>query len=186
MKLYGKHISQYVEEPSLLLLDRASSHTSHEVKEYLEAFLTKDGEQLLTVLYLPPKTAFVLSPLDNGAISAFKQHFYTLDRSTFTLKKSAVKLAWDSVSNESLLNICINCGLSGDESLTAIRQRFEANVHGVIPEKFADCVELFDRWSAGVVLVAGADRHRSVELNPPQQLEDGTMDGGKWIEWGSQ
>ena len=59
MKKYRDHISQYVTEPSLILLDRASSHTSNEAKEYLEDFLTKDGQDLFKVVLLPAKTAFL-------------------------------------------------------------------------------------------------------------------------------
>ena len=186
MKKYGEHISRYVEEPSLLILDRASSHTSREVIDDLQDYVTPDGEQLLKVLLLPPKTAFLLSPLDNGAISAFKQHFYSFDRSNFALKKAAVKLAWDAVSNESLLNICKNCGLNGDDPLPSIHEKLEKNVHGFIPEKLKPSLELYDQWSAGAISVDGADLHRGVELDRPKQLEDGTLDGFRWIERGTQ
>ena len=186
MKQYGDHISRYVTEPSLLILDRASSHTSREVINDLEEYLAPDGNQLFKVLLLPPKTAFLLSPLDNGANSAFKQHFYKYDRSTFPLKKTAVKLAWDAVSNESLLNICKNCGINGDESISSIRKRFEKEVHGVIPEELLPSLELFDVWKAGTISVDGADLHRGVELCRPVQLDDGTLDGFRWIEWGTQ
>jgi len=64
MKKYADHVSQYVTEPSLLLLDRASSHTSKEVIEYFEDFLTGDGQALFKVLLLPAKTAFLVSALD--------------------------------------------------------------------------------------------------------------------------
>jgi DDE superfamily endonuclease len=154
MKLYADHISQRVDEPSLLILDRLSSHTSGEVRDYIEDYVTPDGQQLFTVLLLPPKTAFLLSPLDNGANSAFKQHFYKYDRSTFPLKKSAVKLAWDAVSNETLSNICNNCGLASSETLQAIRKRFEKEVHGMIPEKLQPSQELFEQWKAGAILVS--------------------------------
>ena len=185
MKKYGDHISQYVKEPSLILLDRASSHTSNEVKEYLEDFLTKDGQDLFKVILLPAKTAFLVSPLDNGVIGAFKKHFYNHDRSTFPLKKSAVKLAWDEVSNESIVNICRNCGLAGDESLQTTRDRFEKEVQGMVPEKLKPSLELYDQWIGGTVSVPGANHQRGVELNRPSQLDDGTLDGIRWIEWGA-
>ena len=185
MMEYGAHISQYVTKSSVLLLDRASSHTSKDVIADLEDYLDPEGNQLFKVLFLPPKTAFLLSPLDNGANSAFKQHFYKYDRSTFTLKKAAVKLAWDAVSNESLLNICKNCGLTGNEPLSSIRRRFERNVRGVVPEELESSLHLFELWKAGAVSVEGAELHRGVELQRPLQVEDGTLDGLKWIEWGT-
>ena len=185
MKKYADHVSQYVTEPSLLLLDRASSHTSKEVIEYFEDFLTGDGQALFKVLLLPAKTAFLVSALDNGVIGAFKQHFYRYDRSTFPLKKSAVMLAWDAVSNDSIANISRNCGLAGDESLQAIRERFEREVHGMVPEKLQSSLELYEQWIGGAVSVPVADLQRGVELTHPSQLDEGTLDGIKWIEWGA-
>ena len=181
--MYADHISQYVTEPSLLVLDRASCHTSREVRDYIEDFLTADGQTLLETLLLPPKTAFLLSPLDNGAIGAFKQRFYSYDRSTFELKKSAVKLSWDAVSNKSLQNFAIQCGLDDTESLSSIRTRFEENVHGFIPEEHQPSLELFEQWNAGAVLVEGAQLKRGVKLQRPTQLPEGNVI--KWKEWGT-
>lgn len=186
MKKYVEHISHYVEEPSLLILDRASSHTSREVLYEIEDYLTADGRPLLKPLLLPAKTAFLLSPLDNGAISAFKQHFYDYDRSTFEKKKIAVKLAWDEVSNDSLLHFAIQCGLNGNDSLSAIRDRFEKNVHGFIPEELQESLDFFEMWDARAVEVDGTENHRRVERKPPVQLEGSTMDGIKWVAWGAQ
>jgi hypothetical protein len=186
MKVYADHIAQYVTKPSLLILDRASSHTSRVFIDYVEAFLTADGEQNFEVLLLPAKTAFLVSGLYNGANSAFKQHFYKYDRSTFPLKQSAVKLAWDAVSNESLANISDHCGLNANESMSSIHQRFENEVHGVIPEKLVPSLELYEQWIAGSISVDGAYLHRGVELERPMQMNDGTMDGIKWVEWGTR
>jgi len=185
MMKYVDHIIPYVEEPSLLLLDRASSHTAHRTRDYIESFLTEDGRQLLHVEYIPPKAAFLVSPLDNGVNAAFKQHFYKYDRSTFPLKKSAVKLAWDKVTNDSILNICRGCGLDEGTSLRTIRTSFEKNVHGVTPEKLKGSLELYDMWKSGVIAIDGAHLHRGVEYSYPLQLDDGTIAGYKWIEWGA-
>jgi len=184
MAKYVDHLVGYVQEPSLLLLDRASCHTANITKAYIESFLTQDGRQLLHVEFIPPKAAFLVSPLDNGVNSAFKQHFYTYDRSTFLLKKSAVKLAWDKVSNASILNICKGCGLDGHTSLRTLRASFEKNVKGIIPKNLENELELYDRWKSGNIVIDGADLQRGVEYFRPQQLNDGTMDGYKWIEWG--
>lgn len=185
MKKYGDHIAPYFTEPCLLLMDRASSHTSRDARNDLLRWKTADGRQLFKILLMPPKTAFLVSPLDNGAISAFKQHFYDYDRSTFVLKKSATKLAWDDVSSESLRNFAIQCGFDSTEDISSIRSRFEKNVYGVIPEHSKESYELFDQWKSGAIAIDGADLKRSVELSRPQQLDDVIMDGVKWIEWGA-
>jgi len=184
MMKYADHLVGYVEEPSLLILDRASSHTARLTKEYIESFLTQDGLQLLHVEYIPAKAAFLVSALDNGVNAAFKQHFYTYDRSTFELKKSAVKLAWDKVTNDSILNICKRCGLDEQTSLRTIRASFEKNVRAPIPEKLKGALELYDMWKSGNIAIDGADLQRGVVYSSPHQLDDGTMDGYKWIEWG--
>jgi hypothetical protein len=183
MKKYAEHISIYAKEPSLIILDRASCHTSKTVIAELESYLTPDGRQLFKVLLIPPKAAFLVSALDNGVISAFKQHFYQYDRSSFGLKKCAVKLAWDEVSNDSILNICKSCGLHGDVRLSSIRSKFEKNVLGLIPEILTPSLELYDQWKVGEISIVGANLGRGVQYVRPRQLDDGTLDGIKWIEW---
>lgn len=184
MKRYIDHIASYVSESSLLLLDRASSHTSGEVLADIARWKTNDGHPLFKVLLLPPKTAFLLSPLDNGAISAFKKHFYNYDRSSFLLKQTAMKLAWDEVSNESLRNFAIQCGIDSSEPLSTIRSRFKKNVHGFIPEQLESSFDLYEAWIAKAIEVDGTQLHRGVELSPPMQLDEGALDGIKWITWG--
>jgi len=186
MKEYVDHITPFLSEPCLILLDRASSHTSKEVLEYMKQWKTAKDDQLLIPLLMPAKTAFLLSPLDNGANSAFKAHFYRLDRSTFALKKNAVRSAWDSVSNESLRNICKNCGLLGDETLQSIRDRFMKEVRGVVPEQLEYSLELFEAWMGGSIRVEGAELHRGVMLERPAQTDDSTLDGRKWVGYGGK
>ena len=183
MQKYAKHIAYYPNEPSLLLLDRASSHTSKKTIAELEEYLTADGRQMFKVMFIPHKAAFLVSPLDNGVIAAFKQHFYSYDRSTFELKKSAAKLAWDEVSNDAIENICSECGLDPDVPLLTICEKFEKNVHGFLPEKLKPYEKLYDQWIAGAIVIVGADLGRGVEYARPVQLDDGTLDGIKWIEW---
>jgi hypothetical protein len=184
MKKYADHISDYVTKPSLLLLDRASCHTSKQFIDYIESFLTLEGKQKFKVLLLPAKTAFLISPLDNGTNSAFKNHFYSYDRSTFALKKSAVVRAWADVDNEAIRNFSKSCGLTEELSLLSLQKKFEKNVHGFIPEQLADAVEFFDMWKSGAIKVAGAKLHRGVKLRRPVQPNDSTLDGCQWVEWG--
>lgn len=103
------------------------------MRQHIESKHTTAGEPLLIPILLPPKTAFLISPLDMGAIGAFKAHFSKLDRSNLERKKEAAQQAWDQVSNDTLGNIFQNCGITGSEPLEAIRQRFCACVIGVVP-----------------------------------------------------
>lgn len=185
MLQYVHHIHWYVQEPSLLILDRLASHRSKKVIEHIEQYRTADDRQMFKVLLLPPKTAFLLSPLDNGVNSTFKKYFHTFDRSTFELKKYAVTRAWAKVKTESIANFASACGVDGKQSLSTLRTQFEKNVLGIVPEKFLPSLELYDRWTAGEFDVEGANLHRGVELQRPLQLEDSTMDGITWVEWGS-
>jgi hypothetical protein len=186
MKKYAKHISHYPSKPSLLLLDRASSHTSKKTIAELEDYLTPDGQQMFKVILIPPKAAFLVSPLDNGVIASFKQHFYRFDRSTFELKKSSAKLAWDAVSNDAIKNICRNCGLDPEVPISTIREKFEKNVHGLLSKKLKPFLQLYDQWKAGAIVIDGADLGRGVAYSRPTQLDDGTLDGIKWIEWNTE
>lgn len=184
MKDYILHISQYVEETSLLVMDRLSSHTSAKVRRYIESFTLPSGERTFIPILLPPKTAFLISPLDMGAISAFKSHYHKLDRGTLDLKLRSVSQAWDTVSNESLRNICYNCGVVGKVTFRTLRKRFMKEVVGTVPEKLEDYHNFYDAWAAGYVVVEGASRGRGVELQHPQQLSEAFLDGVYWNNFG--
>ena len=64
MKEYIDHLAQYVREPSLLIMDWLSAHKAGEVRQHIESKHTTAGEPLLIPILLPPKTAFLISPLD--------------------------------------------------------------------------------------------------------------------------
>lgn len=184
MKEYIDHVAQFVEEPSLLLMDRLSSHKAGEVIQHIQTKRTATGEQLLTPILLPPKTAFLISPLDMGAIGAFKTYFYKLNRSTLELKKSALQQAWDQVSNDALRNIFQNCGITGEETLDSLRPRFMKGVAGAVPQELEEALEFFDSWESGAINVDGASRGRGVTLETPQQLQQAHLDGHYWSKFG--
>lgn len=186
MKLYIQHVAEYVQKQSLLVMDRLSSHTSAEVRRYIESFYLPNGERMFYILLLPPKTAFLISPLDMGAIAAFKAHYHRLDRSTLQLKEAAVYDAWNKVSNDALTNICHNCGVVGEEPLDSLRQRFLKEVTGIVPAAAADHLDFYDAWASGAVEVVGAHRARGVTLEKPRQLEDGYLDGCHWTNFGGR
>lgn len=184
MKLYIDHLANYVTKTSLLVMDRLSSHTSAQIRRYIESFALPSGERMFYLLLLPPKTAFLISPLDMGAISAFKSHFHQLDRSTLQLKRTAMNEAWDQVSNEALINICRNCGVIGEEDIESLRARFLKQVVGLVPEIVAQHLDYYDAWSSGCIDVDGANLGRGVTLEKPLQLEEGYLDGRRWTNFG--
>ena len=184
MMEYIDHIANYVQEPSLLIMDRLSSHKSGEVIRYICSKKTNNGDQLLYPILLPAKTAFLISPLDMGAIGAFKSHYYRFDRTTIDLKKRAMVQAWAAVSNETLKNICRNCGIIGEESLQSLRSRFMKDVVGIVPEELEEVWDYYDAWKSGLIEVEGASRGRGVTLEIPQQLPEADLDGQYWIKYG--
>lgn len=181
---YIDHIAQYVQEPSLLLMDRLSSHTAGAVRRHIETKMTADGQRLFIPIYLPAKTAFLISPLDMGAIAAFKAHYYRFDRSAIELKLRAVHAAWATVSNESLRNICLNCGIVGEETIDSLRQRFMAQVVGAVPAELEAYADFYDSWKSGAIEVEGASRGRGITLELPEQLPEGCLDGVYWTHYG--
>ena len=177
---YIDHLDQYVMEPSLLCLDRLSSHTAKAVKKHLSTKLTADGEEKFIPIYHPTKTSFLCSPLDMGTIANFKQNFYGLDRSTIEDKISAVYQAWDGVSNQSLRNILLNSGVVGEETIQSLRQRWMKEVVGAVPPELEETLDFYDAWRAGYIEVEGVARGRGVDYEKPRQLPEGRMDGVYW------
>lgn len=181
---YIDHISHYISETSLLITDRLSSHTAGLVRAHIDQKKTADGSPLLIPIFLPPKTAFLISPLDMGAIAAFKSHFNKFDRSTIQLKLRAVRDAWDQVSNKALVNIFANCGLIGEESLESLRHRFSKDVGSLIPQELEELKTFYDAWISGSINIEGAKLHRGVRLSRPSQLSEGFLDGVYWTNFG--
>jgi hypothetical protein len=186
MKEYIDFISQYIHEPSLLVMDQLSSHCALAGTNYIQSKLTANGQQLLFPILLPPKTAFLISPLDMGVISAFKAHFKKLDRTTLNTKKKAVNRALSKVTGESIVNIWQNCGIIGEESLETIRSRFMKEVGGLVPEGLEDYLEFFDMWESRVINVEGVHRGRGEILQTPQFLPDTQPTGRRWTNYGGK
>jgi hypothetical protein len=181
---YIDHLAGYVHDTSLLIMDRLSSHKSERVLSYIREWKNEDGSPKLIPLLLPPKSAFLISPLDMGAISAFKANFYRFDRSTIDFKVRAMLQAWEEVSNDSLVNIWENCGLVGKESFASIRERFMKEVVGVVPEEFAELCDFYEAWKNGVIDVDGTTRGRRVTLAIPHQITEAYLDGEYWTNYG--
>jgi hypothetical protein len=185
MKHYINHIAQYIQKHSVLLMDRASSHTSKDTLRYIATKKLNDGTQMFTVKFFGPKAAFLVSPLDMGAIAKMKSTFYTLDRSTLAMKHRAVLAAWKSVSNDDLCAYFLNCGIIGEESIASIRDRFHKQIRSGIPPQFEEIWDFYDGWKSGSYQVEGISAIRGVPLEAPAQLLEGELDGGYWSNYGS-
>lgn len=181
---YIDHISKYVQETSLLVMDQLSSHTAGAVRRHIETKMTRDRQRLLIPIFLPAKSAFIISPLDMGAIAAFKSHYCRLNRSTTQLKLRAAYQAWNAVTNEALVNICLNCGVIGDESIESLRKRFMESVVGSVPRELEKLADFYDSWKSGTIEVEGATRGRGIKYENPQQLQQGHLDGIYWTNFG--
>lgn len=184
MIAYIDHIASYVQQPSLLLMDRLSSHSSSRVKSHINSKTLPNGEAMFIPLYFPAKASLLISPLDMGAIFAFKAQFYRLDRATIQKKLLAVRQAWDAVSNETLSNICLNCGIIGEETIESLRSRFLKEVVSEVPEELVDYHNFYEAWKNGVFNVEGATRGRGIVLEAPSQLKESNMDGVYWNKFG--
>lgn len=180
MKKYLDFLVDYIEEPSVLVMDRLSSHASKSTLEYARSKRLPSRDQALEVILLPPKTAFLVSPLDNGAFSAFKGHFYQKDRSTLELKFAAARQAWQEVSNDSLRGIIRHCGLDPNEELDSIRRRFAELVEGTVPPKFVDLWDQYLLWNSGSLHISGAHRGRGISFDQPNIALDSALDGLAW------
>jgi hypothetical protein len=161
MTNYIDHLSEYVSKSSLVIMDRLSSHTSKKFLRYFESKRTADGRQKFIPFLLNPKTAFLISPLDNSAIGDFKRKFYKYDRSTLKLKEAAAYHAWNQVSNRALRGYIADCGIVGNEDTSSILFRFMKKVKGGIPEK----TWMFGRSMKGGVM--GPTLSRASRLHEP-------------------
>jgi hypothetical protein len=186
MKEYIDFICYHIHEHSLFVMDQLSSHCALAVTNYIQSKLTANGQQLLIPILLPPKTSFLVSPLDMGVISAFKAHFKKLDRATLHLKKKAVCAALNEVSQESIANIWQNCGITGDESFESIRGRFLKELGGLVPEGHEDYLEFFDMWESRAINVEGVHRGRGEILQTPQYLPGTQPTGRRWTRFGGK
>jgi len=119
-----------------------------------------------------------------GSISAFKTYYYRLNRSTIADKMNAVTQAWDSVSNDALRNICINCGIVGEETIDSLRGRFMKETTGLVPAELESLRDYYDAWKSGHIEVEGATRGRGITLENPNQLPEGHLDGIYWTKFG--
>lgn len=184
MKKYIDHVSEYVREQSLFIMDRLSSHTSKAVLQYLKAKKTAARIQQFIPVLMKPKTAFLISPLDNAAIGLFKQKFYNYDRTTIELKEAAAYHAWHDVSNAALRAFIKECGIVGTESVDSLLTRFMKEVRGGIPEKNANVWSFYEAWRFGAISVEGVPSPRGSPLAIPQQLEEAELDGEYWCSYG--
>ena len=184
MKLYIDDLVKQLQEPSVLIMDRLSAHTSKVVQTYIKSAKLPDGRKALTPLLLPAKTAFLISPLDMGAIAAFKSHYYKFDRSTPSLKLFAARQAWSMISSDHIKNFFQNCGIIGEWKSSELNWHIISQVQSGVPEELEEIQDFYDSWKSGAVVVEGATARRVHEDTVPLQLPEGELDGVYWHYWG--
>ena len=185
MKVWADSLDSNVEEPTRLLMDRLSSHTSREVRNYIEAKRCKDGRQKFKVMLLPPKGAFLVSPLDNGFFSYWKSKFYKFDRSTFPLKMAAAKETWKLVDSEDVVAFFRGCYLTGKKREDTLRRELLELVDATIPEELQEHADYHEAWANGSFTVDGISAPRAIPFERPTLPEDDALDGVYWREWGA-
>lgn len=185
MKEYADHLDRYVDEPTRLVMDRLSAHTAKSSRDYIEAKKCTDGRQKFKTLLLPPKGAFLISPLDFGFFSYYKSEFYKYDRSTPELKFWAANQVWKKVDPNKVVEFFRKCHLIGREKVGTLRQQLHELVRSSVPEELEDVVDFYDGWLSGAFEVDGVAAPRELPFELPMQLDEAGLDGIYWNKWGS-
>jgi hypothetical protein len=184
MKEYADHLDRFVDEPTILIMDRLSSHKSKEVRLYFESKRTTDNRQKFKIMLLPPKAAFLISPLDFGFFGYWKGIYYKFDRSTPQLKRFAAAQSWKLVDLNKIPDFFRACHLVGNESEDTLRRELGKHVRRGIPEDLEEVWDFYDGWRAGSYTVDGVSCPREIPLEKPMQLLDSDLDGVYWVNWG--
>ncbi len=185
MKEYADHLDKYTDEPTVLVLDRLSSHISHEVRDYFESKKCSDGSQKFKIKLLPAKGAFLISPLDFGFFGYWKAIFHKLDRSTPELKFWAANQAWKQVETDKVISFFEGTYLIGSQKESTLRRNLMSHVKGGIPENLEEVWDFYDGWVSGAFKVDGATPPRKITFEKPKQLLDSELDGIYWNNWGA-
>lgn len=182
---YADHLNKFVDEPSVLCMDRLGSHKSKEVIEYIEAFRTSSGVQKFKVKLLPPKGAFLVSPLDFGFFGYWKAKYHKYDRSTPQLKVFAAGQAWKEVQPDDIRSFFRGCHLLSKDSEEQLRDKLRSQVRGGIPEGLKEVWDKYDGWLSGSYSIDGVWAPRDLPFEEPQQLLECELDGIYWNNWGN-
>ncbi len=168
MKEYADHLDKYVDEPSVLVMDRCS-----------------DGTQKFKPKVLPAKGAFLVSPLDFGFIGYWKGIYHKLDRSTPELKFWAANQAWKQVEVSKVIKFFEGTYLIGKQTEATLRKKLMAQVKSGIPEELGEVWDFYDGWVSGAYDVEGASALREISFEKPKLLLDSDLDGVYWNIWGA-
>jgi hypothetical protein len=185
MMEYANHLDHYVDEPTLLVYDRLGSHTSKAVRSYIEGKICSDGRQKFKTLLLPPKGAFLISPLDFGFFAYWKSMYYQYDRSTPAMKFWAANQTWRRVETAKVVEFFRNCHMIGTEREETLRTKLHDLVRSGMPEELEEVWEFYDGWMAGSYEVEAVSAPREAPFDKPLQLDDASLDGLYWNNWGS-
>lgn len=177
---YINQINKEVDAFSLLIMDRASSHTSKEVINYIEGKKISKDKQKFKVILLPAKTAFLISPCDKSFFSALKQSFVKMRVDTLAMKRSAAMSAYYSVSTGVVRNYFRWCGIISEEPFQAITHRLRSEVEGEFTEVQLDALNFFKNWQTGAYRNAAWPSLRNRRSVGIYFLNESMLDGSKW------
>jgi hypothetical protein len=182
---YIDHVAKYVDRPSVLCMDRLSSHVSKRVITYAESLKCSDGvTQKFKILLLTPKAAFLISPLDMGFFTMFKRAYYKYDRSTYALKIMAANQVWKTISSDKIVNLFNNCGITSKESPKSLHNRIAAQVRSGIPDELEEVWEFYQGWLGGAFNISGATCPRAPPTEHLIVPNDSDLNGQYWIKRG--
>jgi hypothetical protein len=185
MVKYLDHVAAHVDRHCVLLWDRLSAHTSKKVRDYAHSLKCSDGiTQKFEILILPSKASFLISPLDMGFFSMWKQRYYKYDRSTYPFKLMAAQHVWKSMQSEKIVALFDNCGITSKETPKRLRERITALVRSGIPDELEEVWEFYQGWLAGAFDVEGATRPRAPPTEPLIIPLDSDLDGAHWVKRG--
>ena len=184
---YIDHLDKYVDRECVLCLDRLSSHISKKVVSYAESLKCSDGvTQKFKILFLTPKAAFLISPLDMGFFTMFKRAYYKYDRSSYALKIMAANQVWKTFSRDKIVNLFNNCGITSTESPKRLHDRIVAQVRSGIPEELEEVWDFYQGWLAGAFDIEGATRPRAPPTEHLFMPADSELNGQYWNKRGPQ
>jgi len=177
---YIDEIAVHVRTFSLLIMDKASSHTSSVVLNHIRSKTLPDGTQMFEPVLLPAKTSFLISPCDKSFFALFKHHFQWRPKLSIIHKKNSALAAYQQVSAEAVRSFFRGCGLVTTETMETIRIRLREEVSGHFTRKQRKALRFYRKWIRGRRDVEGSPEVRYRRLAGRIGPNDSALDGDHW------
>ena len=122
MREWSQYALQHMKRGDILILDRLSSHLNKNIKTMFE-------EKGVQFLFLPPKAAILLSPLDRGFFGEFTKLYRERILMSPEWKKDvkfqlAVQIH-NQIPSDHIKSFFKNCGLTSVASISTIKNNFK-------------------------------------------------------------